>query len=130
MLQSFLSMKSVPRQTRNALKAEFCNAVCGNLSSLFGKGSYAEGSSPIHGGHLSSHLRGPFVQPRHLVGAGGGPTFNEMTYGRNCILETHFFEAQHFMFKNLASPKIMEAKVHFTQVILNLPPAFLACVQC
>jgi hypothetical protein len=66
----------------------------------------------------------------HLVGAGGGPTFNEMTYGRNCILETHFFEAQHFMFKNLASPKIMEAKVHFTQVILNLPPAFLACVQC
>jgi hypothetical protein len=52
-----------------------------------------------------------------------------MTYGRNRVLETHFFEAQRFTFKNAASPKIMEAEERFNQVFLNPPPAFLACVQ-
>jgi hypothetical protein len=129
MSQSSLLSKSAPRQTRDSAKVACRSAVCGNLSSLFGKGSYADSSSPIQGGCLSSHLRGQFVQPRHLAGAGGGPAFNEMTYGRNSVLETHFFEAQHFTFKNPASPKIMEAKERFNQVFLNPPPAFLACVQ-
>jgi hypothetical protein len=87
MSQSFLSTKLMPCKTCDASKAEFSSATCRNLSSLFGMGSYAKGSSPIYGGCISSDLQGQFVQPRHLAGAGSGPAFNEMTYGRNCILE-------------------------------------------
>jgi hypothetical protein len=61
MSQSSLSSKSVPRQTRESAKVACHSAVCGNLSSLFGKGSYADSSSPLQGGRLSSHLRGQFA---------------------------------------------------------------------